>query len=100
MGRLPVIQNDTGPASVGRDHNTFGYSWWFAGGGFKGGKIYGATDEFGHHAVENKVSHHDFHATLMHLFGLEAKKLTYSRTGPELTILDGQEGKVVKELLR
>ncbi len=100
MGRLPVIQNDTGPASVGRDHNTFGYSWWFAGGGFKGGKIYGATDEFGHHAVENKVSHHDFHATLMNLFGLEAKKLTYSRTGPELTILDGQEGKVVKELLR
>ena len=100
MGRLPVIQNDTGLASVGRDHNTFGYSWWFAGGGFKGGSVYGATDEFGHHAVENKVSHHDFHATLMHLFGLEAKKLTYSRTGPELTILDGQAGKVVKELLR
>lgn len=100
MGRLPVIQNDTGPASVGRDHNTFGYSWWFAGGGFKGGKIYGATDEFGHHAVENKVSHHDFHATLMHLFGLEAKKLTYSRTGPELTILDGQTGTVVKDLLK
>ena len=100
MGRLPVIQNDTGLASVGRDHNTFGYSWWFAGGGFKGGTVYGATDEFGHHAVENKVSHHDFHATLMHLFGLEAKKLTYSRTGPELTILDGQAGSVVKELLR
>ena len=100
MGRLPVIQNDTGLASVGRDHNTFGFTWWFAGGGFKGGTVYGATDEFGHHAVENKVSHHDFHATLMHLFGIEAKKLTYSRTGPELTILDGQAGKVVKELLK
>jgi hypothetical protein len=99
MGRLPVIQNDTGPASVGRDHNTYGFSWWFAGGGFKRGTVYGATDEFGHHAVENTVSHHDLHATLMHLFGLDAKKLTYSRTGPQLTILDGQSGKVVKELL-
>jgi len=100
MGRLPVIQNDAGPASVGRDHNTYGFTWWFAGGGFKGGKVYGATDEFGHHAVENVVSHHDFHATLMHLFGLDAKKLTYSRTGPELTILDGQSGNVVKDLLK
>jgi hypothetical protein len=100
MGRLPVIQNDTGPASVGRDHNTFGFSWWFAGGGFKGGKIHGSTDEFGHHAVADIVSHHDFHATLMHLFGLDAKKLTFTRTGPELTILDGQTGHVVKELLK
>ena len=65
--------------NAGRDHNTFGYTWWFAGGGFKGGTMYGATDEFGHHAVENKVSHHDFHATLMHLFGLDAKKLAYAK---------------------
>jgi hypothetical protein len=100
MGRLPVIQNDAGLANVGRDHNTYGFTWWFAGGGFKPGTIYGATDEFGHHAVADKVSHHDFHATLMHLFGLEAKKLTYSRTGSELTILDGHEGRVVKELFR
>ena len=97
MGRLPVVQNE---ASAGRDHNTYGFTWWFAGGGFKGGTVYGATDEFGHHAVEHPVSHHDFHATLMHLFGLDAKKLTYSRTGPLLTILAGEEGKVVKELLR
>ncbi|MFO0801876.1 MAG: DUF1501 domain-containing protein [Gemmataceae bacterium] len=100
MGRLPVIQNDTGNANVGRDHNTYGYTWWFAGGGFKGGTQYGATDEFGHHAVTDIVTHHDFHATLMHLFGLHANKLTYSRTGPELTILDGQAGRVVKELIR
>src|SRR5215210_4792816 len=72
MGRLPVIQNDAGPAKVGRDHNTYGFTYWFAGGGFKAGFAYGATDEFGHHAIENKVSQRDFHATLLHLFGLDA----------------------------
>src|SRR5437763_7314113 len=100
MGRLPVIQNDAGAASVGRDHNTYGFTWWFAGGGVKPGITYGATDEFGHHAVENVVSQHDFHATLLHLFGLDAKKLVYSRTGTPLSLLNGQEGKVIKELLR
>ncbi|MDB5310739.1 MAG: hypothetical protein JWO38_4941 [Gemmataceae bacterium] len=100
MGRLPVIQNDAGAASVGRDHNTYGFTWWFAGGGFKGGQVYGATDDFGHHAVENKVTHHDFHVTLLHLFGLDAKKLAYTRSGPELTILDGQTGRVVADVLR
>jgi hypothetical protein len=99
MGRLPVIQNDTGSAKVGRDHNTYGFTWWFAGGGFKAGTIYGATDEFGHHAVENKVSQHDLHATLLHLFGLDAKKLVYSRTGTELSLLNGQDGRLVKEIL-
>ncbi len=99
MGRLPVIQNDAGPASVGRDHNTYGFTWWFAGGGFKAGITYGATDEFGHHAIEKRVSHHDLHATLLHLFGLDAKKLVYSRTGAELSLLNGQKGEVVKELL-
>jgi hypothetical protein len=99
MGRLPVIQNDTGLAKVGRDHNTYGFTWWFAGGGFKAGTVYGATDEFGHHAVENKVSQHDFHVTLLHLFGLDAKKLVYSRTGSELSLLNGQDARVVKEIL-
>jgi len=100
MGRLPVIQNDAGPAKVGRDHNTYGFTWWFAGGGFKSGITYGSTDEFGHHAIENRVSQHDFHATLLHLFGLDVKKLTYKRGPMELSILDGKEGKVVRELLR
>ncbi|MCE9560751.1 MAG: DUF1501 domain-containing protein [Planctomycetes bacterium] len=100
MGRLPVIQNDAGTTKVGRDHNTYGFTWWFAGGGFKPGMVYGATDEFGHHAVENKVSQHDFHATLLHLFGLDAKKLVYSRTGAELSLLNGHDGRVVKELLQ
>jgi hypothetical protein len=100
MGRLPVIQNDAGAAKVGRDHNTYGFTWWFAGGGFKGGITYGATDEFGHHAVEKVVTQHDFHATLLHAFGLDAKKLTYKRGPTELSLLNGQEGKVVAELLR
>jgi hypothetical protein len=100
MGRLPVIQNDAGAAKVGRDHNTYGFTWWFAGGGMQAGMAYGATDEFGHHAVENKVSQHDFHATLLHLFGLDAKKLLYSRSGSNVSILDGKDGQVVTDLLR
>src|SRR5436309_8561572 len=95
MGRLPVIQNDAGPAKVGRDHNTYGFTSWFAGGGFKAGLTYGATDEFGHHAVENVVTHHDLHATLLHLFGLDAKRLVYARNGAEQSLLNGQDGKVV-----
>jgi hypothetical protein len=100
MGRLPVIQNDAGPAKVGRDHNTYGFTWWLAGGGVKGGMTYGATDEFGHHAVTDKVTQHDLHATLLHLFGLDAKRLVYARNNLELTLLDGHEGKVVTGILR
>src|SRR5262245_50816973 len=56
MGRLPVIQNDTGLANVGRDHNTYGFTWWFAGGGFRAGTVYGATDEVGNHARADKMN--------------------------------------------
>ena len=100
MGRLPVVQNDAGPAKAGRDHNTYGFTWWFAGGGMKAGHVYGATDEWGHHAVEDVVNQHDLHATLLHLFGLDAARLTYGRNGQELSILDGQPGRVVKGILR
>src|SRR5262245_12707824 len=100
MGRLPVIQNDAGAAKVGRDHNTYGFTWWFAGGGFKPGITHGATDEFGHHAVDKPVSQHDLHATILHLFGLDAKKLVYKRSSTELSLLNGQEGKVVTGVLR
>lgn len=100
MGRLPVIQNDAGPTKVGRDHNTYGFTYWFAGGGFKAGHVHGATDEFGHHAVEGKVSHHDLHATLMYLFGLDVRELTYKRNNQEVSILDGKDARVVTELFR
>ncbi len=99
MGRLPVIQNDAGRNKVGRDHNTYGFTMWMAGGGFKGGCTYGATDEFGHHAVENVVNHYDYHATLMKLLGLTSEQLLYKRNGREESLLDGQAGRVVEEIL-
>jgi hypothetical protein len=100
MGRLPVIQNDTGPERVGRDHNTHGFSQWLAGGGVKGGCVYGATDDFGHRAVVDPVSHCDYLATVLHLFGLNHRRLVYSRGGRELTLTDGQPCRVVREILR
>jgi hypothetical protein len=104
MGRLPVIQNRAGAPrgdrkSVGRDHNTYGFSMWVAGGGFKGGYTHGSTDEFGHHAVENVVNHYDYHATLLHLFGLDAKTLTYKRNGTPQSLIQNDRAKIVSELL-
>lgn len=104
MGRLPVIQNRAGAAkgdrkSVGRDHNTYGFSMWVAGGGFKGGYTYGATDEFGHKAVENVVNHFDYHATLLHLFGLDAKHLVYKRNGVDQSLITDLNARVVTDLL-
>lgn len=100
MGRLPVIQNDAGPDKIGRDHNTYGFTSWLAGGGVKGGITYGQTDEFGHKAAIDPVSHHDFHATVLHLFGLEPKQLVYQHNGREQSLLDDQPGQVVKALLK
>jgi hypothetical protein len=99
MGRLPVIQNDTGPDKIGRDHNTYGFSMWLAGGGFKRGHVHGTTDEFGHKAATDGVSHHDYHATLLHLFGLDSKQLVYRRNGREQSLLDGQSSRIVHEIL-
>lgn len=96
MGRLPVIQNEK---NIGRDHNTYGFSQWMAGGGFKAGYTHGMTDVWGHHAVDDVVNHYDYHATLLHLFGLDAENLVYHRNGREQTLLDGQAGKVVEGLL-
>jgi hypothetical protein len=99
MGRLPVIQNDSGPERVGRDHNTYGFTMWLAGGGIRGGTVHGATDEFGHKAAVDPVSHHDYHATLLHLFGLDPKRLVYRHNGREQSLLDGQPGRVVSAIL-
>ena len=99
MGRLPVIQNDTGPTKVGRDHNTYGFSMWVAGGGFKGGTTYGETDEFGHKAVKDVVHHYDWLTTLLHQFGMDITKLALNRNARELTLTDGVIGRIVKEIL-
>lgn len=99
MGRLPVIQNDAGVAKQGRDHNTYGFSMWLAGGGLKGGMAYGETDDFGHHAVENKVSHSDYHQTLLYLFGLDPERLTFTRNGAEQTLIDKQPSRIVHDII-
>jgi hypothetical protein len=99
MGRLPVIQNDTGRDQVGRDHNTSGFSLWLAGGGIRGGHVHGATDEFGHHAVRDIVTHNDFHATVLHLFGLDHRRLVFPRAGREQSLTDGQACRVVEAIL-
>ncbi|MCA9159113.1 MAG: DUF1501 domain-containing protein, partial [Planctomycetales bacterium] len=94
FGRTPSVemgQNGSG-ASQGRDHNHWGFSLWMAGGGIKGGTIYGATDEFGFKAIENPVSVHDLHATMLHLLGFDHERLTYRYAGRDyrLTDLSGQ----------
>ncbi|MBL9146709.1 MAG: DUF1501 domain-containing protein [Verrucomicrobiaceae bacterium] len=102
MGRLPVIQNRAGAkgrATVGRDHNTYGFSMWAAGGGFKAGYAHGATDEFGHNAAVDVVNHYDYHATLLHLFGLDPKQLTFKRNGTNLGLVENPAAKVMTELL-
>lgn len=99
MGRLPVLQNDAGRDKWGRDHNTYGFSQWVAGGGFKRGCVHGETDDFSHHAVKDIVHHYDWHATLLHCFGLDHKNLSYKRNGTNAALVDVPEARVVTELL-
>ena len=103
MGRLPVIQNRAGGANdrskVGRDHNTYGFSMWVAGGGFKKGYVHGATDEFGHKAAEKVVNHYDYHATLLHLFGLDPAELVYNRNGADQGLILNDAARIVTDLL-
>ncbi len=93
FGRTPFSQGKDG-----RDHNQYGFSVWLAGGGTKGGMTYGATDEFGYKAVENKLVVHDFHATILHLLGLDHEKLTYRFGGRDYRLTD-VHGRVVKDIL-
>jgi hypothetical protein len=72
---------------------------WVAGGGFKSGYIHGATDELGHKAVEDVVHHFDYHATLLHLFGIDAERLIFDTNNRSMSLLDNQGGHVIKELL-
>lgn len=99
MGRLPVLQNDAGREKWGRDHNTYGFSMWVAGGGFKKGYVHGETDEWSHRAVIDEVRHFDWHATLLHNFGLDHTRLTYKRNGLAASLTDNQGAKVVNQLL-
>jgi Protein of unknown function (DUF1501) len=95
FGRLPVTQTGAKP---GRDHNPNAMTYWLAGGGVKPGTMYGATDEIGFKAAENRVSVHDLHATILHLLGLDHKKLTYRYNGRDFRLTD-VFGNVVKEVV-
>lgn len=100
FGRLPLSQSSGNKgAAGGRDHGPSGFTVWFAGAGVKGGTIYGATDEFGHKAAENRVSVHDFHATLLHLLGLNFRDLVYERHGLKERLTDQFPARVVREIL-
>lgn len=94
FGRMPT--NQTG--SEGRDHNPFGFTSWMAGAGVKGGVSYGATDEFGWKAQENVSSIYDFHATALHLLGLDHKRLTYYHNGSNRRLTD-VHGEVIRPIL-
>ena len=83
FGRTPFSQG-----SNGRDHNPFGFSVWMAGGGFKGGTIYGATDELGYQPVKDPVHLHDLNATILHLLGLDHEQLTYKYQGRDFRLTD------------
>lgn len=94
FGRTPYAQAN----GTGRDHNPSGFTTWLAGGGIKPGYHFGQTDEFGHQAVENKVHMHDLHATILHLLGIDHKRLTYRHDGRDYRLTD-VHGKVVHDLL-
>lgn len=100
FGRTPCAQMGDGgyTKDVGRDHNPFGFTMWMAGGGVKPGMVYGATDDFGYYAVENKVHVHDLHATMLHLLGLDHKRLTYRFGGRDMRLTD-VHGNVVRDIL-
>ncbi len=93
FGRLPEIENGDG-----RSHNADGFTLWMAGGGVKRGFSYGKTDEYGYKAVENKVHLHDLHATVLHLLGLDHKRLTYRYSGRDFRLTD-VHGRVIDDLV-
>ena len=93
FGRTPDAQNGNG-----RDHNNRGYTSWMAGGGVKGGFSYGATDDYGYEAVDGKCHIHDWHATILHLLGLDHERLTYRYAGRDFRLTD-VHGNVLEDII-
>ena len=91
---MPTFQ----AGASGRDHNPAGFTTWLAGGGVKAPFSYGATDEFGHRAVEDVATVYDFHATILHLLGFDHTRLTYRHAGRDFRLTD-VHGRVVREIL-
>jgi hypothetical protein len=93
FGRTPTAQG-----TDGRDHNPHGFTMWMAGGGVKGGFAYGATDDYGYYAVENKMHVNDLHATILHLLGMDHERLTYRYAGRDFRLTD-VAGQVAKDII-
>jgi arylsulfatase A-like enzyme len=98
FGRTPFSQADAGKVGSGRDHNRYGFSAWMAGAGLKPGTAYGRTDEIGWKVVENPVTWHDFHATVLHLLGLNHEGLTFYHNGIQRR-LTNVHGNVLHEII-
>ncbi|YCM44626.1 DUF1501 domain-containing protein [Verrucomicrobiaceae bacterium 227] len=99
FGRTPTVElSDGGKSKLGRDHNPYGFSIWMAGGGIKGGTVYGSTDEFGFQAEENPTEVHDLHATILHLLGFDHELLTYRYAGRDFRLTDVY-GEVIEGIL-
>ena len=99
FGRTPSVElGDGGKSKLGRDHNHYGFSVWLAGGGVRGGTSYGATDEFGFRAIENRASVHDLHATMLHLLGFDHEQLTYRHAGRDFRLTD-VSGTVMRDIV-
>jgi len=99
FGRTPTVElTGEGKSKLGRDHNHYGFSVWLAGGGIRGGTVYGATDEFGFRAVERPVSVHDMHATILHALGFDHQQLTYRYAGRDFRLTD-VHGNVLTDIL-
>lgn len=102
FGRTPTVELPTPGSNAGhnngRDHNPHGFTMWMAGGGVKGGTVYGSTDEFGFAAAENKVHVHDLHATMLYLMGFDHEKLTFRHAGRDFRLTD-VHGRIVKDIV-
>ena len=98
FGRTVYCQGKLTADDYGRDHHPRCFTVWLAGGGIKGGTVYGATDELGMHAVENVCTFHDLHATMLHLLGLDHTRLTYRFGGRDFRLTD-VHGRVVREIV-
>jgi arylsulfatase A-like enzyme len=98
FGRTPFTQSGADKVGTGRDHNQAGFSVWMAGAGLKHGIRYGATDDVGYMSVENPVAWHDFHATVLHLLGIDHERLTFYHNGIKRR-LTNVHGEVLRDVL-
>jgi hypothetical protein len=98
FGRTPTVEMSGTSSKLGRDHNHYGFTVWMAGGGVKGGTVYGSTDEFGFAAQDKPTSVHDLHATILHLMGLDHERLTHRYSGRDFRLTD-VSGEILRDVL-